>query len=184
MERGYFIRLTPRLGKGLDQLAHVLNTIGINKYFICEEMATRLHYHACIYTTRSAESLRYQLKRYIQGEIYISGRDIEDQVKAIAYCMKDGVWKQNNMDVNTLLMAKTITRKKEKPYDAQFNELIEEATNYSERTLVSKIVDLNIKFNRKIYPQHISAQVRLAMAKAKPNYRDILVEQILRDLNY
>lgn len=181
--RKYFVRITPSVGYGLQQLKEVLDTLSIERYFICEETATRLHYHACIYTKRSAESLRYQLKRYIQGEVYISGRDIEDQVKAVAYCMKDGKWLQKNMDVNTLLMAQTVTRKKEAKFDKALNDIIDDI-NLGTRQMVRAIVQLHVKHNRRIYPQHIEAMVRLGEAKRSRDYTERLVDRIVREIEF
>lgn len=181
-ERSYFIRITPdQQEAGLDQLDTILETIGITKYFICEETATRLHFHACIYTDRSAESLRYQLKRYIEGEVYISGKDIQDQVKAVAYCMKDGKWRQKNMEVQTILMAKSITRPKAKPFDKQIGDLIDEVS-LSDESFIKKVIDVHCQFNRKIYPQHIAALTRTRTAKIDEDYKQRLADRILMEL--
>lgn len=180
--RKYFVRLTPTVGRGLQQLKEVLETIGIDKFFICEETAARLHYHACIYTTKSSESLRYQLKRYITGQIYISGRDIEDQVKAVAYCMKDGQWLQKNMDVNILLMAQTVTHKKEAKFEKALNDIID--SDIEQRPMIRAIVQLHVKHNRRIYPQHIEAMVRLGAAKRSSNYIERLIDRIDRDIEF
>lgn len=185
MERGYFVRLTPADNserRTMEEICTALELIGINKYFICEETATRLHYHLCIYTTKSAESLRYQIKRYVQGQIYISQKDIQDQVKAVAYCMKDGLWKQRYMDVNVLLQAQAVSHKKEAKFEKALNEIID--TDQSTRSLVRALVELHVKHNRRIYPQHIEAIARLSIVKHKPDYVSRLIDRITESIDY
>lgn len=186
MERGYFLRITPKDGTcTFQELSEALELIKINKYFVCEEEANRRHFHLCLYTTRSAESLRYQIKRYIEGEVYISGKDIENQVKAIAYCMKDGRWKQRNIDINTIMMARqtTFQKSKEKPFEKALNDIISN-TEISTSGALDAIIELHCKHNRRIYPQHIEAIARLREAKQKADYRIRLRDRILENLYF
>lgn len=173
----YFVRITPRDPISYEDIETVLSTLHIEQWFICYEEASRPHYHLCLFSERGVENLRYRLKKEINGQVYISGKQIEDKVKAIAYCMKDGNYRHKNIDVNTFLMANSITHKKEK-FEDELKKFIDD-TEHSIRHIVEGIIDLHIKYNRKIYRQHIKALVELIKAKRCPNYRQQLINYFL-----
>lgn len=177
MEHSYFIRITPRESLSYEDIIEVVESIGIKKWFICYEEASRPHYHACLFSDRGVENLRYQLKAKLNAQIYISGKEIESKIKAIAYCMKDGNYRQQNIDILTMMTAKQIAHKKEK-FEDELKELIDDKET-SIRTIVSKIIDLHIKYNRKIYRAHIKATVELVRAKRCSNYREELIKYFL-----
>ena len=178
-ERGYFVRITPNDNATFDDIIDMMIHMEIEKYFICYEEAARPHYHLCLWTKRSPENLRYQLKERVNGQVYISGKEIQDKVKAIAYCMKDGNYIEKNIDINTFLLAKTITHKKVK-FEEELKQIIDNK-DLSIRTLVKQIVELHIKYNRKIYRQHIKAMIELIRVKRCPDYKDKLIEYFLED---
>lgn len=174
----YFVRITPRDALSFEDIELVLSDLQISQYFICYEEASRPHYHLCLFSQRGVENLRYQLKSKVNAQVYISGKEIEDKVKAVAYCMKDGKWKQKNMDINTVLMASSITHKKQN-FDTELKELIDN-TQGSIQTIVEQILDLHVKYNRKIYRQHIKALVELIRLKKEGNtYRQQLVKYFI-----
>lgn len=108
----YFVRITPYKTLSYEDIETVLTDLDISQWFICYEEASRPHYHLCLWSVRGVENLRYQLKNKLNAQIYLSGKEIEDKLKAIAYCMKDGNWKQKNVNILDIMMAKTITKKK------------------------------------------------------------------------
>lgn len=177
MEHSYFIRLTPRGALSYEDIIEVIESIGIKKWFICYEEASRPHYHACLFSDRGVENLRYQLKAKINAQIYISGKEIESKIKAIAYCMKDGNYRQQNIDILTIMSAKQLSKPKEK-FDDELKVLIDDKDS-SLRQIAKRIIDLHIKYNRKIYRAHIKATMELIRLKRCPDYREKFIDFIL-----
>lgn len=173
----YFLRITPYDPLSFEDIEAFLETLSINQYFICYEEASRPHYHLCLFSERGVENLRYRIKRDINGQVYISGKAIEDKVKAVAYCMKDGKWKQKNMDVHTMLMATATTHKKEN-FETELKKIMEN-TELSLRKVVKEIIELHIKYNRKIYRQHIRALIELIRVKRCTDYKEKLIDFFL-----
>lgn len=179
MEHSYFMRVTPYKQLSYEDIEEVLSNLHIDKYFICYEEASRPHYHLCLFSPRSVENLRWRVKQAVDGEVYLSGKAIEDKVKAVAYCMKDGNWRQKNMDVNTILMANQVKFKKPK-FDDELKKLVDNKED-SIRSIVKSIVELHITYNRKIYRQHIKAIVELIKAKRCENFRENLINYFLEE---
>lgn len=179
MSFSYFLRITPKEPLSFEDVEEMLSQLHIDQYFICYEEASRPHYHLCLFSERGVENLRYRIKSHINGQVYLSGRQIEDKVRAVAYCMKDGKWRQKNMDVHTMLMATATTHKKEK-FEDDLKVLIEDKES-SIRDIIKRLIDLHIKYNRKIYRQHIKALVELIRAKRCPDYRQKLIDYFLDD---
>lgn len=179
MERSYFIRITPREQMSMDDVINVIEAAGSDKWFVCyEEGKKRGHFHVCMWCVRGPENLRYHLKAKINGQVYISGKEIEKQVNAVAYCMKDGQWKEKNIDILTLMSATAMTKPKVN-FDSELKELTE--SDQSIEKIASRLVDLYIKYNRKIYRQHLKSHMDLIRAKRCGIYRDNLVKYILDD---
>lgn len=175
MEHSYFLRITPSSTLSYEDIITVLTNLSIDKWFICFEEASRPHYHLCIWCVRSVENLRYRLKAEINGQIYISGKQIEDKLKAIAYCMKDGNYRHQNVNILDIMSAKAISHKKV-TFDEELKSL---DTSGTKREIVGAIIDLHVKYNRKMYKQHIRALFDLIMAKKDVSYREILIKDIL-----
>jgi len=182
----FFCRLTPMpeyaatytlsiIGAGLNLLS--------DKYFVCYETeASRPHYHFLIYTDLSSETLRARLKRMFFAQIYISGKEIEDQVRAIAYCMKDGTWTQSGIDINTILIAKSVSKKKLK-YDDLMEELLK-SYDGDDRKLIGGIIDAHVLTNKKIYIQHIRAHALLIKLRSDKygTHKEYLINKIIDDI--
>jgi len=176
MEHSYFVRITPYNSISFEDIIEVLHSIDIQKYCISYEEASRPHYHLCLWSPRSVENLRWNLKQAINGQVYISGKEIQDKVKAIAYTIKDGNYRQNGIDIHTFLMANQIKHKKVK-FDDEL-KLITDDLQLSGRSLIGAIIDLHVKCNRKIYRAHIRAIYELAMCKRDKNFRSETIERI------
>lgn len=177
--RSYFVRITPRSTMTLDSLRDIIEQLDISKYFICYEEASSPHFHLCLWTPRSPENLRYQLKSLLDASIYISGKEIENKVKAIAYCMKDGTWIQSNIDILTLITAKAMTQPKV-TFDSLIKELTEQYTDSkSDEWLASKLLDIYKSTNRKVYIAHIRSHMETIKLKKNPDYKSALINKIL-----
>lgn len=177
--RQYFARFTPsKEAVSLDDIVPILEELS-NSYVVSYEEASRPHFHFYMESDFSPERLRYRLKSRLTGQIYISGKDVEDKVRTIAYTIKDGNYRLKNIDVNTFLMAKQQSHPKE-TFDKEIKELYE--GTYETEDLVDKIVDLYIKYNRKIYIQHIQSLVRTIQARNNERYRKSLVRRIYENL--
>lgn len=172
----YFVRITPTGVLSYEDITTSLSSIGIDKWFIAYEEASRPHYHLCLWTERSVENLRYQIKKHINGQVYISGKQIQDRVKAIAYCMKDGNYRQNNVNMLEVIMAKQISTPKIK-FDDELKKIVD--SDLSTRDIVSSLIDLHIKCNRKIYRQHIKALMDLIRARKDRTFREDLINYFL-----
>lgn len=173
----YFARITPNGELSFDDLIDTIENLDIQKYFICSERASQQHYHLCLWTPRSSENLRWNLKQLINATIYISGKEIENKVRAIAYCMKDGNYREKNIDVNTWLLAKQTSFKKT-TYEEEYAELLND-TVHSIEWIAKKLVQLYVKYNKKIYRQHLKATVELIKCKRCGSYQDELVKYLL-----
>lgn len=171
----------------LDTLIEFLKNYS-NKYVVSYETdAKRPHYHFAIFNVEtSTELLRTHFKsKYKPGQLYLSGKNIIDKIKTIAYTIKDGLFKSNGLDVNDFLMASVIARPKVK-YDNLMKDIEDEYLKGSlnDKQLVSKILDAYLQTNKKIYIQHIKASALLIKLKKESNKskRDLLIERIIEDL--
>lgn len=177
----YFIRLTPHdPAITLEDIEVILHAVGATSYVVSLETQPRQHFHAYLETSRSPENLRYQLKSHLNGQVYISGKDVMDKVRTIAYTIKDGNYKYFNLDMATFMMAKATTHKKRK-FDDVIKEIID-TDNLSPANIVNGIILAHIEFNRKIYPAHIKALLRTIQAKRCDSYRLELVQHIVNDI--
>lgn len=179
MPSSYFVRITPREPITYEDIESFLDNIRINQWVICFEQGSKNgtdHYHLCLFSERGPENMRFHFKQHFNAQVYISGKNIEDKVRAVAYCFKDGNYRQKNLDYNTFLMAKSIAHKK-----AKFEDDIRDLDlNKTERQILEDIIDLHVKYNRKIYKPHIKALFDLIrLKKGGKTYRDILVKDIL-----
>lgn len=178
-EQSYFLRITPYEQLSFEDIIEVVETLGIKKYFICYEEASRPHYHLCLFSERGVENLRYQIKKRINGQIYLSGRQIDNKLRAIAYCMKDGVWREKGINILDIMAAKALSKPKEN-FDDDIAKLVAEP-ELSIEQITSRIVDTYVKYNRKVYRHHIRALVELIRIKRCPEYRKNLIRNIIDD---
>lgn len=156
--RGYFIRITPLddAEVGLHGMVAIIeNELGCEKYVVSREVASRVHFHALIYTAFSPERVRYRLKGILECQLYISGKDIQDKVSCIAYTIKDGSYVQKGIDVCTWLQAKQKTHKK-----VTFDDVLKTISNKyrtsgNDDQLLEDIRQLYIDFHRRMYKHHI-----------------------------
>lgn len=175
----YFIRLTPYKATTFEDIIDVFSAIDIDTYVISYEEASRNHYHAYIISSYSPERLRYQLKSKLSSQVYISGTQVLDKVKTIAYTIKDGNYKHKNIDVNTLLMAESVSKPKFN-FDDELKKILDK--DITPDKLVDEIIDLYVQSKRKIYIQHIQAIVRNWKAQKDSSYRKELKNKILDNL--
>lgn len=175
-EYGYFLRITPYKPLSFEDIIVEIEKLNIDKYIIAYEEASRPHYHLCLFSERGVENLRYRLKQCIEGQIYLSGKDIEKKVNSIAYCMKDGNFRQKNLDWFEFCQAKQMAKPKE-----SFDDSIKKIDlTKSNREILEYILDIHVKFNRKIYKQHIKALFELIRLKKEGHtYRETLVKEFL-----
>lgn len=159
-----------------------------NTYVVSYETdASRPHYHFAIFKVEvSTELLRTHFKnKFIPGQLYLSGKNIEDKIKTIAYTIKDGLYKSNLLDINDFLMASVISRPKLK-YDNLIHDIEDEYLKGSltDKQLVSKILQAYIDTNKKVYIQHIKATALLIKLKKESNKtnKDLIIERIIEDL--
>lgn len=179
MPSSYFCRITPRETISFEDIEAFLDRIRISQWVVCFEQGTKNqseHYHLCLFSERGPENMRFHFKATFNAQVYISGKDIDDKIRAVAYCFKDGNYRQKNLDYNTFLMAHNVTHKKLKFED----EIRDLDLTKTDRQILETIVDLHAKYNRKIYRPHIRALFDLIRLKKQGNsYRDILVKDIL-----
>lgn len=179
MSRSYFARLTPRNPTSLKAVEELVSFYS-NKYVISQEEATRVHFHICMWCDKGIENLRYHLKSKIDSQIYLSGKDIEDKVSAIAYTIKDGYYVHRGLDVNEFLLANAVTRPK-----VDFDDTIKRITDdydpsyVSDQKLLTQIIDTYIQCRRKPYKQHIRALYDSIKISKDQTYKQRLIENIL-----
>lgn len=177
----FFLRYTPhQTDHSLLSIQSVINQLEPTKFVVAREKATHEHYHIALWgVKRSPESLRAFLKLKLIGKWYISGKEIEDKVKAIAYCIKDGDYIYNNLDVNEFLQANSISKRKVK-----YDDLLATAEkDYSgdDKKFVAALIDAHVRTNRKVYLPHIKAQLLLTKLKFDKygTYKEYLVDKIM-----
>lgn len=172
----YFLRCTPRKETSLEVFKSLVTRF-TSSYIIAREEASSVHFHIAMFKVQiTPERLRYHCKNSIEGQWYISGKEVQDQIKAVAYCMKDDNYISNGIDVTTILMAKQIAKPKVK-FDEEMRKISEMDEDIE--VIIDKIIDLYIRCERKIYIQHIRAQVELIKAKKSAIYRTILRNKII-----
>lgn len=174
-----FGRLTPYETLTMDDIIAFFTNLDIDKYVLCHEEASRPHFHFCVWTSRSSENMRYQLKQHFNAQVYISGKDIQDKIKAIAYCFKDGNYITKGIDILTIMSAQSASFKKV-TFDDELKQIQDDSTLTIEQ-IATKIIDLYVKYNRKIYRQHIRALIELIKVKRSSTYRANLIKNILED---
>lgn len=183
MGRSYFIRFTPTdpTVYSLDIVRYVIDTFFMpEKYVIGREKASSEHYHIALWNMDyTPEALRYQLKNRLKGQIYISGKEIEDKIKSIAYCFKDGDYIDHGLSIMEFLQATSISKPKIK-YDDLLAQA-EELYDGDDKKFTRNLLEAHIKTNKKIYLPHIKAQVLLTKLKKDRygTYKEYLVEKII-----
>lgn len=179
----FFGRFTPRDDTKYNlQILEEFFSKFTHKYVISYEQKPRNnHYHFCIWDVdRSPENLRYHIKLSLEGHVYLSGKEIENKVNAIAYTIKDGSYKSAGIDIFTWMEA-VRTSKPKKDFNEEYKKLVEhyDPNLHSERWLVGGLLELHKEFNKKIYINHIRALKDLIFLKKQPNYREKLIDKII-----
>lgn len=182
MDKSYFIRFTPTTQNiyDLGMLKFVLDDFEPTKYVIGKEQASSEHFHIAVWGIKvTPEVLRYQLKKRLEGQIYISGKEIVEKIKAIAYCLKDGNYTTKGLEINEFLQASSISKRKVK-----FDDLLKQAEedyNGDDKRFVRKLIEAHVATNKKVYLQHIKAQLLLTKLKKEQygTYKEYLVEKII-----
>lgn len=184
MSKGLFIRITPHSeGVTLEEMEEfVEQDLRSSKYVISLEHATNDHFHLLVYTPMSPENVRYRIKQNYDCNVYISGKEIQDKIKAIAYTIKDGHYVHKGLDIWEWMQAKQMTYPKVK-----FDEAIKVIKqNYSatfyEEGLVRELIQLHIDTGRRIYRQHLRAWIDTIKLEVDERYRERLVKEILLDI--
>lgn len=179
--RGYFIRITPDDANMtlLDMKDFLDLTLECQRYVVSREEATRVHFHILLYVPFSAERLRYRIKSSIEGQVYISGKDIQDKVRCIAYTIKDGQYKMKDIDIFEFMKAKQVSHRKVK-----FDDAVKIITqNYSrsrnDEALVDELIQVHIDYGRKLYRQHLKAFYETIKATVNEQYRIKIRNEIL-----
>lgn len=175
--KSLFCRFTPESKTTLEEVYDILYGI-YDKFIVSIEEATRVHFHFIVYTESSIQSTRYVLKKNLEGQIYISGREVISQIQAVAYTIKDGQYKQHNMDVNTLLMAKVIAKPKI-VYDKEIKTINDKYDGVDDYSYIKDIIELYGRFNKSTHPVHIRAMLRTQKAKKNDVYRERLIKEII-----
>lgn len=181
----YFIRFTP-FDDRTNDLASVTATVDKlepSKFVVAREHAKREHYHIAVWgVKRTPESLRAFLKKDLEGQIYISGKEIQDKITAIAYCFKDGDYIHQGLNVDEFLQAHAVSKRKIK-FDDELSK-IEEAYEGDDKKFIGDILDLHAKTNKKPYLQHIKAQLLLTKLKKDKygTYRTYLIDKIIDNM--
>lgn len=172
-----FIRLTPYGPSELCRVDEIVRNLNPTSYCLSQEEATRRHYHLYFNGDYTIERIRYRLKSQIDAQVYISGKDVQDKIRTIAYTIKDGNYTHHNLDVNTFLMAQQVTFKK-KTFDDSVKELKQIQWSSIEE-LVDAVIDIYIEFNKKIYEQHLSALVKTIYISQSNKFREHIKGKIL-----
>lgn len=179
--RGYFIRITPDdANMTLYDMKDFLDlTLECQQYVVSREEASRVHFHVLLYVPLSAERLRYRIKSCIEGQVYISGKDIQDKVRCIAYTMKDGLYKFKGIDVAEYLRAKQISHKKKKFDDCL--RIIEQnySRSHADEALIDELIQLHCDFKRRIYRHHLKALFESVKIEFDEGYRERVKKEIL-----
>lgn len=176
-ERGYFLRITPDNQeltlKDIEQLIKSFN----GRYIISVEEATKRHYHIVLYAKITAETLRARIKKNLLCQVYISGKEIQDKVKAIAYTIKDGNYVFNGLDAFDLMKAKQVSHQK-----LSFDKEIDKIEYYDDRSLVEDVLALYQKYNRKVDKRHLLNLLRTIKLKQSGEYKEQFIKNILFEL--
>lgn len=181
----YFIRLTPDCSAdvNLDIVFKLFKNYDPTKLVVAVEQGTREHYHIAIWgVTRSSANLRANIKLHLDCQVYISGKDIENSVKAIAYCFKDGNYKYMGLNIDEFLQAVSVSKPKLK-YDKILQE-IDRDYDGDDKKYLSKVFQAHVDTNKKVYMQHIKAQLLLTKLKHDKygTYKTYLIEKIIDNL--
>lgn len=179
----YFCRYTPRKPEEttLDDMEAFIRELTDEFVISYEHLPRNDHFHICLWKVkRSPENLRYHLKTHLVGQVYISGKEIEDKVKAIAYTIKDGSYRSSGIDVFTWMSAMRTTHKKVK-FDDDVKELTEryDPQLYNDEWLAGGIIEIYRKHNRKIYVQHLRALLQTIKMHKDSNYKLQLIDKIV-----
>lgn len=180
--RGYFIRITPDDASNTTLLdikelfdLHLEST----QYVISMEIASRLHFHALLYSSYSPERLRYRIKSVLDCQLYISGKDIQDKVSCIAYTIKDGSYVHRGIDVWTWMQAKQKTHKKVSFEDAVKVISQNYAVSKDDDKLLDEIRQVYIDYNRRMYKHHIRGLYDTIKIANDRNYWERTKKEIL-----
>lgn len=177
-----FLRFTPYDTVSFEEIENLLQKLKIDTYVVSYEYegVSRPHYHLYVETSYTNERLRYQCKKHINAEVYISQEDVRDKIRAIAYTIKDGNYRLKNIDINTFLMAKQVTHKKE-TFQSDIDKL--KSSGENNKMIVCRAVkDLYIKHNKKMYMQHMEALCRTILATNDKTYAEDVVNQLYNKL--
>lgn len=178
--KGLFIRITPDDESTLEDIKTIIEDATLpDAYVLSREVASSVHYHLLVYTPFSPERVRYRIKGSLSCQIYISGKDIQDKVKAIAYTIKDGHYVHKGLNVQEWLMAKQKTHKKITFEDAISTIEASYIKDRNDEVLVQEIIQLHIDFKKKIYRNHLKGWYETIRIRADNGYRDKVVKEIL-----
>lgn len=184
----HFVVLTPIVASDhtLDSISSYLKDLQNIKFVISRETHPHLHYHAYLETPRIQQDLRYHFKEVLKLRPRFSSTEIRDRVRAIAYTIKEGNYRVNEIDAFELIKACQISHKKESMlgYDKDVGLIMNDpgTKEKSDKELIRELLKLHVKYNRKIYPQHITAQLRTFRCKYNQEYEDYLVNKIIDDM--
>lgn len=155
------------------------------------EQAHHTHFHIYLeldtqeeYTDAFRNALRRNLSKLFCGYIRISGKQVEDKIRNIAYILKDGYYKTYKIDWLTFLEAKKTshpkTQKKtyQEAYKEWFDSINYDGTNVSEDEAVSRLLAIYIEFRLPINYDRMRGQVASAMARKNKEYFDIVKRRI------
>lgn len=178
----YFIRLTPDEPSNLKFVSSIFHDLA-NKYVVSCEQDPREHYHIAVWgVNRSSDNLRAYIKTKIKCQLYISGKEIINKLNTIAYTIKDGNYTYHNLNVDELLLSVSMAKPKIK-FDAEL-EKIDKAYDGDDKKYLAQVFDLHVRTNKKVYMQHIKAQLLLTKLKYDKygTYRDYLIEKIIDNI--
>lgn len=176
---GYFIRITPDEPVTLNDIQELVKSrLDPDKYVISEEYSHKnvLHFHIVLYSPFSSDRIRARIKTALPCQVYISGKEIMDKYKAIAYTIKDGHYVHYNVDVFEMMKASQLSHKKER-YDTALKDLrLEYKEHSSDELMIRGLLDIYTKFGKRINRTHFMTHAQSIKYEVQTVSREALVQ--------
>jgi len=185
-DRALFGRFTPKDEKefSLDILDKFFkDAVKSKKFVICEERSKIgvYHFHFIIYTLDTIQCIRARLLKFLKGkgELYFSKKPVQDQTRAIAYVIKDGSYRSNNIDVGTMLTAKKVSYKK-KVFRDEYKRILDDYSSHlTDEYFVNDLINLYIEFHKPLNLAQITNCCILAKARIDSTYKNQVVRNVM-----
>lgn len=155
------------------------------------ETSQHTHFHIYLeldtqelYTDAFRVSMRRKLSSIFRGYVRLSGSQVEDKIRNIAYILKDGDYKTYKIDWLTFLEARKISHPKEKKktyqetYKEWFDKVQFDGSLASEDTAVCGLLAIYLEFRLPINYERMRGQVASAMASKNKEYMERVKRRI------